>query len=284
MKKKLLYLTSILLFSAAVSNAQNVVRTWIFPSPSTSPFPSVGVAYTSETTINGLTLVPGASITTFGVCDGSNTNATTFTDGAIFSGRIKFGGGGIGATPALVQADYLSPTANFMPNQRYLSFPVAAGSTTVKVWFKTSTGGTPKSVICTDGISFKAFVTTVGSTPGPAVDGAILTANYSGVAGKLYLFSDLGSNIYQIEVTGPDPALAVNNFQKESPIVVSARNGKINLSNVKSSTKVSVYNVLGSLVKSIQADADTSLDINSGVYIVKTKSVNGEKSVKVIVQ
>ena len=162
MKKKLLYLTSILLFSAAVSNAQNVVRTWIFPSPSTSPFPSVGVAYTSETTINGLTLVPGASITTFGVCDGSNTNATTFTDGAIFSGRIKFGGGGIGATPALVQADYLSPTANFMPNQRYLSFPVAAGSTTVKVWFKTSTGGTPKSVICTDGISFKAFVTTVG--------------------------------------------------------------------------------------------------------------------------
>lgn len=63
-----------------------------------------------------------------------------------------------------------------------------------------------------------------------------------------------------------------------------SKDSKIFLSNIKSSTQVEVYNVLGALVKSAQADADTSLDINSGVYIVKAKSIDGENAVKVMVQ
>ncbi|MBP6587670.1 MAG: T9SS type A sorting domain-containing protein [Flavobacterium sp.] len=55
------------------------------------------------------------------------------------------------------------------------------------------------------------------------------------------------------------------------------------LSNIKTSTKVNVYNVLGALVKTAQLDADSSLDVNGGVYIVNAKSAEGEKSVKVIV-
>lgn len=291
MKKKLLYLTSILLFASASSNAQSVLRSWIFPSPTAvagpgTPFVSPGSAFLSTTVVEGLTLEPGGpSITTFGVCDAS---VLTFTDGFSATGRIKFGGAGI-SVPApgtpLTQADYLSPTANFMPNQRYLSFPVAAGTTTVKVWFKTSSNGSARSVICTNGVNWKVFTTTIGSVPGPAVDAAILEGTYTAnAAGTLYLYSDIGANIYKIEVNGPDPTLAVNNFKKESSIVVSARKGIVNLSNVKSSTKVSVFNILGSLVKSIETSSDTTLDIRSGVYIVKTKSIDGEKSVKVIVQ
>ena len=296
MKKKLLYLTSILLFATASINAQDVVRSWVFPSPVPvaapgTPFVSPGIAFPYidvPAVVDGLTIVPGtAAVLTFGVTAASNV--VFVADNTAFTGNFKFGGGSI--APALAtQADYLSTTANFMPNQRYLSFPVAAGSTKVKVWFKTASGGALRSLICSNGINWKTSVTTItapvgGSLTQAQADQAILDATYTAAAaGTLYLWSDFGTNLYKIEVTGPAPALAVNSFQKETPIVVSARNGKINFSNVKSSTKVSVYNVLGSLVKSIQADADTSLDINNGVYIVKTKSVNGEKSVKVMVQ
>ena len=78
--------------------------------------------------------------------------------------------------------------------------------------------------------------------------------------------------------------LGNKNFQKELDVTVFAKDGKIFLSNIKSSTTVNVYNVLGALVKTAQVDADSSLDINSGVYIVNAKSAEGEKSVKVIVQ
>ena len=67
-------------------------------------------------------------------------------------------------------------------------------------------------------------------------------------------------------------------------ITVYAKQNKIFLSNLKSKTQINVYNLLGALVKSAQADADTSLDVNSGIYIVNAKSADGEKSVKVIVQ
>ena len=122
-------------------------------------------------------------------------------------------------------------------------------------------------------------------------DRAELVANYTGGAGNLYLFSDAGANYYKIEVIasgstglGNTTTLANKSFQKELDITVYAEQNKIFLSNLKSKTQVNVYNLLGALVKSTQADADTSLDINSGIYIVNAKSADGEKSVKGIVQ
>ncbi len=107
-------------------------------------------------------------------------------------------------------------------------------------------------------------------------------------AGEYQIYGSVGKpsfyRLYLGNVTTPTTALSTSSFQKASDVIVFAKDNKIYLSNLKSKTQVSVYNVLGALVKTAQADADTSLDIDSGVYIVNAKSADGEKSVKVIVK
>jgi len=275
MKKKLLYLTSIVLFSAVSVNAQSKI--WDIAQFSTQT-----AAVTVDQVVDNLGMVPGSGVTTFGVVA---TSATTFAASPdAFSGTYTLKAGGSGFPSTVTSADILSPTANFMPTQRFLFFAVT-GPCTVKVWFKTSSAPNSRSAVLTNGVDFKASLATTATGE--------LVANYTGGAGNLYLFSDVGANYYKIEViasgttgigTTTLASLATKNFQKESDVVVYANDGKINLSNIKSSTKVEVYNVLGALVKSAQADADTSLDIYSGVYIVKAQSADGQKTVKVIVQ
>lgn len=214
-----------------------------------------------------------SDIVTFGAV---NASGATFTDGYIAVNRFQLNGGGGGTA------------GNLLPTQRYVYFTVD-GACTVKVWFKTGSNGSARKVMCTNGEVLLGSGTSVGGiTP---VDLVIFTANISAVqaaVGKIYIYGDTAtSNLYKIEVTGANvttPALANKNFQKELDITVYATQNKIFLSNIKSSTKVNVYNVLGALVKTAQVDADSSLDINSGVYIVNAKSADGEKSVKVIVQ
>lgn len=106
-------------------------------------------------------------------------------------------------------------------------------------------------------------------------------------AGEYQIYGSVGKpsyyRLYLGNVTTPT-SLANKRFQKDLDITVYAKQNKIFLSNLKSNTQVNVYNVLGALVKTAQVDADSSLDVNSGVYIVNAKSADGEKSVKVIVQ
>ena len=284
MKKTLLTLLFTTLISATYVSAQ-VTRTWVFPSPVTTavpgstPFVSPGTAFLDTTLVDGLTIVPGAGVTTFGVTAGSNV--TFAADTTIFTGNFKFGGAGF-ASP-VTATEMLSPTANFMPTQRYVSFPVAAGTTSVKVWFKTSSGGALRSVVCTDGVAWKTYVTTTTDAANQsAADQGILNATYTGGAGTLYLFSEAGANLYKIVVNGP--ALGLNDFQSESVNVFS--NGKqINVFNVISETQVNVYSMTGALVKSFATSSDANFELlNSGLYIVNVKSAEGQKSVKVLVK
>ncbi|MNG35920.1 hypothetical protein D3C84_1227920 [compost metagenome] len=55
------------------------------------------------------------------------------------------------------------------------------------------------------------------------------------------------------------------------------------MSNVKSDTQVDVYGISGVLVKSFKTGSDTSFDLNTGIYVVRSKSTEGEKSAKVLV-
>jgi hypothetical protein len=269
MKKKLLYLTSILLFSALSINAQTT--TWFLGSDAiwttrlatgvASTTPVITVQYDKLNFTSHTTSVTNFAITATG-------NGTTFSDGYVATQRCATGGSG-------------APTGA-MPTVRYFSFNVA-GACTIKVWFRHgSTSGVDRNIFVTDGS------TVMGTAAVAFSSNNIITANYTTTAGgPVYIYSDNGVGVYKIEVSGAavnTPALSTNSFQKQSDVVIYAKDGKINLSNVTSATKVEVYTVLGALVKSAQADADTSLDINSGVYIVKAKSAEGEKSVKVIVQ
>lgn len=276
MKKKLLYLTSFVLFSVSAINAQTKVwefkdaTIWPLSAPITPPATAQESNYLTETVVDKLGIFPGAStVKNFGVINLSNG---TFTDSYTSTTRFQVNGnGGVTGT-------------TYLPVQRYLYLTVD-GPCTVKVWFRhasSTAGAADRSVLVTDGANL------VGSAAAPVSGSAIVTANYTTVGGgKLYIYSDNGVNLFKVEVTGANvttPALSTKNFQKELGITVYAKDSKIFLSNIKSSTNVEVYNVLGALVKSAQAEADTSLDINSGVYIVKAKSSEGEKAIKLIVQ
>jgi hypothetical protein len=270
MKKKLLCLVLPMLFTALSVNAQTKV--WDFGNDIVTWPLSAGIGY-NEIVKDQLGLFPIPTNTNFGAVTASGA---TFTDGFTAVNRFQLNGGGGGTA------------GNLLPTQRYVYFTVD-GACTVKVWFKTGSNGSARTVLCTNGSELLGSGTSIGgATP---VDLVIFTANIStaqAAVGKIYIYGDTASsNLYKIEVTGANvttPVLATPGFQKELDVTVYAKQNKIFLSNIKSSTKVNVYSVLGSLVKSIQADGDTSLDINSGVYIVNAKSADGEKSVKVIVQ
>jgi hypothetical protein len=76
--------------------------------------------------------------------------------------------------------------------------------------------------------------------------------------------------------------LGLNDVSSVVSTNVNAVGSKIFVSNVKSSTEVSVYSITGALVKSFKTDTDTDFNFKSGLWIVKIKTIDGEKSVKLI--
>lgn len=255
MKKTLLYLTSILLFSISVINAQN--RTWEIGTTSTDWPANLAQMTTGTQEIQGLTVA--AVSATFGAM-GPAPASFTFSDGYMPANEWK-GNGNSAGTPVL-------------PGRRYFSFPVT-GPSTIKVWFRVNgTGG--RACLISDGTTLLGQLTDEDSTKP-----LLLTVSYAGTGGTIYVYSNSSINYHKIAVT--DGALGLDD-KSVVTTNVHAAGSRIYLSNLKSKTKVSVYSVLGSLVKSIDADADTSFEMNSGVYIVNAKSAEGEKSVKVIVQ
>jgi len=272
MKRKLLYLIITFLLSTSFVNAQT--KTWTFDNVTT--WPVVGITSGGPAVvIDNLGCFPHSTSTT-GLFAVQQTTTTGFSDSTSYTSLLKTNGS--------------SAAANYTPTLRYFYFNID-GNATVKVWFKhgsNSTTGTRTLYLSKDGSPGTPGISTlVGSTPVEMGATGILNFTTTTGAGKYYIYDDNSLYICKIEVTGATvntPALATNSFQKESDVTVYSKDSKIFLSNIKSATQVDVYNLLGALVKSTQTDSDTSIDGNSGVYVVKAKSAEGEKSVKVIVQ
>ena len=272
MKKTLLTLLITMLFSATYLNAQT--KTWDFSNTTIWPL-TAGIGL-NEMVVDGLGLFPIATNTNFGAI---NASSNTFSDGFVGTNRFQMNGGGGGTAGTL------------LPIQRYVYFTVN-GACTVKVWFKTGSNTSTRTVLCTNGTTLLGSGTSNDSaTGGTNADSVIFTANVSAAAaavGKIYIFGDTTSNnLYKIEVTGATvntPALGLNNFELNAVNVFS--NGKqINVLNVTSETQVNVYNMTGALVKSFATSSDTNFELlNSGLYIVNVNSAEGQKSVKVLVK
>lgn len=272
MKRKLLYLTSILLFSAFLSmNAQTTVwdlgnnsSTLNGGTPVTTDWPT-GPAFAAETIKSGLGIFPGSAVTFGNIVAQTATNPFP-SDGYTFANRFQTGGSSV------------ATSGDAMPTSRYNYFNVS-GACTVKVWFRGGNSGETRRMFVSDG-------TTVYAT-GVAALGAyvIFTANIT-AAGKIYVYGDAGNNLYKIEVTGATvntPALGVDDFQADTASNVFSNGKSVFVSNVKSDTQVDVYGISGVLVKSFKTGSDTSFDLNTGIYIVKAQSAEGLKSVKVLV-
>ena len=261
MKRKLLYLTTIVLFSAfSTINAQTKV--WDFGNWVS------GDAYLTTTTIDNLTIVPGSGVETFGVIEG---NPFTFSpDGYSGTKRFKFAGTSGG-------------NATTQPTSRYLSFPVT-GACVVKVWFRTSSSATARTLKLSDGTNpLGSQISGVNPTGESGKDFGILNVNYTGGAATLYLYGE-SVNLYKIEVTGVGAStLGINDFQVDASSNVFSNGKLVFVSNVKSDTQVDVYGISGVLVKSFKTGSDTSFDLNTGIYVVKSKSAEGQKTAKVLV-
>ncbi len=249
-----------------ISLVANAQKTWTFGD--TAVWSTTGVASTNvggvPVMIDQLICYPHATSTSyFAVQSAGNI---TYSDGFAGTTILKTNGSG-------------AAVAN-MPVGRFFTFNVD-GPCTFKVWFKHgSSSGVDRTLFLTNGTDEIGKLAVAFSSTG------ILNVSIP-AAGKYYLYGDNNVSISKMEVIGAavvTPPLSNKNFQKDLDITVFAKDSKIYLSNIKSTTKVNVYNVLGSLVKTAQVDADSSLDINSGIYIVNAKSADGEKSVKVIVQ
>lgn len=253
MKRKLL-LTAIVLFATLSINAQ---RSWDMGN-NTALWPAGNsTALTGTTTVGNppLTEVGGAG---FALTAGKSL---TWSNGYTSAQEFKSGGSSAGA-------------ASNLPTSRYFSFPVT-GPTTVKVWFRVNGTGGRKCLI-SDGTNL------LGDLTSEDVDAPLfLSVNYTGGAGTIYIYSSAAINYFKIEST--DTSLSTDNFQKETASTVFSNGKLVFVSNVKSDTKVDVYGISGVLVKSFTTGSDTSFDLNTGVYVVKSKSAEGEKTAKVLV-
>lgn len=268
MKTKLLSLFLTVMLFTSVTNAQT--KTWDFGNDTTTWPMSAGIG-NDPIIVDNLGLFPIATNTNFGAITSNNVNAGNFSDDFTASQRFQMNGAGYSAGP--FQA---------MPTQRYL-FVDVSGACTVKVWFKTGSNGGVRTMYVSDG---SAAVGSATTNSGSNADFAILTANYTGAAGRLYVYGDAACNLYKMTVTGAtvNTTLSSSEFQVSTVNVFS--NGKqINVANVASATEVNVYSITGALVKSINTSADVTInDLTAGFYIVNVKSAEGQKSVKVAVR
>lgn len=261
MKKKLLLLS--LVVYATFTNAQTKI--WDFGNDTTTWPLSSGIG-TSETVVDNLGLFPIPTNTNFGAV---NASGATFSDGFTAVNRFQLNGAGYPSGPFLA-----------MPTQRYLFIDVS-GACTVKVWFKTGSNGSVRTMYVTDG------TTTVGSestNTGSNADLAILTANYTGSAGRLYIYGGASCNLYKMEVTGAtvNTTLSSDSFQSELKADVFTNNNQVSVSNITEATEINVYSITGQLVKSLNTTTDVDFELNTnGFYIVNMKSSEGQKSVKI---
>ncbi|MCI9845983.1 T9SS type A sorting domain-containing protein [Flavobacterium pectinovorum] len=267
MKKKLLILMVAVMTSVTSVKAQKV---WNF----------------SDDTVNWITSTAGYSANTIkdnlGIYPAVTTTSPTI--GGIIPSSVNFSDG-FNATRYFRMGQASVFTGN-QPTERYLYF-ATAGAGTIKIWF-TSGGGGSRSVKVTDGTNQIGVASSANSTTP-----AILEAPYTQTSGNIYIYTSVGTgvNIYKIEVTGVlgtttlIPALGTDDFKTDTASQVYSDGKQVFVSNVKSTTAIDVYSISGILVKSLETESDTSFSLNSsGFYIVKAKSAEGIKTVKILSQ
>ncbi|MFG6686713.1 hypothetical protein ACGK9U_09045 [Mariniflexile sp. HNIBRBA6329] len=100
-----------------------------------------------------------------------------------------------------------------------------------------------------------------------AVSGKTIEASYDAVADKTTVIAT--------------PSLSVDNASKVTVNIKSVGN-HVYVSNVKSITDINVYSITGALVKTLKTTTDTDFNLASGIWIATVKTVEGQKSIKLL--
>lgn len=168
-----------------------------------------------------------------------------------------------------------STVANNLPSNLFFKVPVN-GPCQLKIW---SWANAARIVYISNGTNLLKSTTLTGSSSNYY---GIITYDYTGSAGDLYIYANSQLYIYKISVsTAP---LGTDDFKTESASNVYSNGNQVYVANVKSKTAVSVYSLSGTLTKTLETAEDTAFTLETGVWIVKIKSAQGEKSVKLLVK
>ncbi len=122
----------------------------------------------------------------------------------------------------------------------------------------------------------------------PGVDNSASRASWSTVLTSPVLTD--GTNISTLNFTkgadGWDPfsTLSIGEIDDnpQSSIVVKAYNNKLYFSNVMSQAEIEVYSITGAMVKEFRVANDSFVDIPDGIFIVKVKTKEGIKILKLL--
>ena len=190
---------------------------------------------------------------------GLTTNAKTI-DGTAYSYRLQTGGGG-------------SPTApSKIPVTRYLLFTVS-GPSVIKVGMMSSSSTATRTLIVVN--ADESLVDSVVNISGTAA--ATYTYNYSGKAGKVYLYSRAsGINYYYLSVTNvvktSKPFLplgtGLNSALTEKTITFNGSE----VINPKG-LNIEIYNMLGKRVATSNTNIATK-SFQKGIYVVRVNGTN----------
>jgi hypothetical protein len=264
MKQKLLLSIFYLLLFTVTMQAQNHV--WDFGNDTTN-WPVNSTALTVDTTVDGLTQVPGGG-SGFGLVESNSSIWFAGTANEYTSVNRWKAGGNSGIDP--------SGGVDFTPTRRYLTFPVS-GPVSVKIWFRQSGTSIPRDLWVTDGSAEVTHYTGIDGDTSPQY----IEANYTGGAGNLYiLFAGNAYNLYKLEISST--LLSADDFKSSVSTNLRAINDRIYVSNVKTSTQINIYSITGALVKSFKTNSDTDFKFNKGLWIATVKTQEGQKSIKLL--
>ncbi len=215
--KKISTLLAVILtaFSFGQLNAQTT--TWDFTASSPS-WPAAGMGNNPIQIIDnkGLGLYGIASNTNFAAWN-STSSSTWAAPNDAYSGTVRMQTNGAG---------FAGGANESTPTQRYFFIQVNQACT-VKVWFKSGSGGAQRSVIVSNGTTNYGKATANTGASGVPSDGAFLSASVT-AAGTFYLYGDAAVNIFQIQVVGATVSLTPTNpLNTTAPVKFGAVNASL---------------------------------------------------------
>jgi exo-poly-alpha-galacturonosidase len=86
------------------------------------------------------------------------------------------------------------------------------------------------------------------------------------------------------ELIAAESEVGIASVRPESSVQIYSSGNRLFISNVQSNSQVRIYNPNGSLINYFDTQADTTLNLSSGLWIVRINSIDGEKAVRVFSQ
>lgn len=290
-KQLLLFILPMLLFTATM---QAQIKVWNFATNTLAGYDNL---LDTNTKVEALLYTgTGGAITASGVANSGNVigsfgNAATdkvFYVNDLSGDRLRGDATGI----TFYNIETKSIFSNFWSDVEWgRMYSNGAGSETRRFYGFNLTAG--------DVISIYYYVDNAGATNTmnvvtPSGSSTFNVDLSGGLQGQLYKLTAAETGLYKFycsdfklcvgRIYEGDVTLTLGLDSKASAVSTNlqAVGNRVYVSNVKSSSEITIYSITGALVKSFKTNSDTNFAFKSGLYIATIKTLEGQKSVKLL--